>query len=52
MKCPNCLAHDEFRQIGNSIPWYLMPLRLVLTGVRCECCLMRFYRVRLLGWVF
>jgi hypothetical protein len=51
MKCPHCLASDEFVRVPSFIPAILFPLRLFVGCVQCDSCLHLFYRVRLFGWL-
>lgn len=52
MECPNCLSKEPPYEIPSRIPLYLYPLRLLFGAVRCNACLVKYYRVRLFNWLF
>ena len=50
--CPNCLSKEPPYEIPSRIPLYLFPLRLLFGTVRCNACLVKYYRVRAFNWLF
>ena len=46
MKCPSCSSERVFPVGKEPLPWWL---RLFARHVRCDTCLMQFYRLRGIG---
>ena len=51
LRCPNCLSKEPPREIHSIIPNRFAPLRLLFGCVRCNACLVTYYRLRLLNWL-
>jgi hypothetical protein len=51
LRCPNCLSQEPPHKIRNIIPNRFLPLRLLFGCVRCNACLVTYYRLRLLNWL-
>lgn len=49
MHCPNCLGRKPPYKIQYHWPWFLFPLRLFVDKVRCNTCLVIYYRIKPLG---
>ena len=52
IRCPNCLSTKGLDRIQSRPPWQLLPFWWLLRVMRCDACLMTFYRIRFLGWTF
>lgn len=51
MKCPNCMTYDRLYRVRSNVPWYLFPIRMLVVRVRCDSCLITFYRLRAYHWL-